>query len=156
MPNSDALAAAPAALIAGPGKERFGTTKDRTAESGGDAVKRSREVDRVIALVSREELVASVAGERDRNEIARELREVIGGHGGRVGVRLAVVSHEVGEDREQVGTDDELVMLGPEPLGDAATVPDLGVVALVETDRERPHDGRLRRHARDEDARVDL
>ena len=64
-------------MIARPGKERFGTTKDRAAEGSGNAVERSGEMDRVIALVSREQLVAAVAGERNCDEIARELREVI-------------------------------------------------------------------------------
>src|SRR5205085_3045763 len=68
---------------------------------------------------------------------------------------LAVVLDERGQDFQGVGTDDELVMLGPDPFGDAARVMEFGEVLLVEADGEGL-DGRrtLLGHERHDRARI--
>ena len=112
-----------------------------------------------IALVAVEELVGALAAlDDDRARVARELRDEVLGDRGRIGGRLVlVVDHARQEPHHRLGVDQDLVMVGPEPLGDQPRVPALVVArVLVGGDRERPH--RLvdqLRHQRDVGGRVD-
>ena len=87
--------------------------------------------------------------------LASHAGEVVGRHRRRVGVWLPVVAYERRQDRQGVGADDELVVLGAEALGDAAGVHELGVIAFVEADGEGADLRGLRSHAGDERARVE-
>ena len=78
-------------MIPGPREERLDTAKHRTPKRGRDAVERGREVDGVVALVSGEQLVAAIAGERHGDIVARKLREVVRRHRRGIRVGLAVM-----------------------------------------------------------------
>jgi hypothetical protein len=109
-----------------------------------------------VPLVPSEELVPAVAGQRDGDVTARHLREVVGRHGRGVGVGLAVVADELGQNRDQVaGLDHLFVVLGAKPRSDLAGVPSLVVGRVCEADRERAHaPAGLAHHLRDHVARV--
>jgi hypothetical protein len=118
---------------------------------GRDAVRRE-------GRIAGEQLVASVAAERDGDVLASESGEQIGRQDGRVAERLV---HHVGDCREQVRHrargEYVLVVVGPEVLGYPAGMRRLVEAALAEADRERlDGSGRQRlRHERHHRARVD-
>src|SRR5215471_10528551 len=71
-----------------------------------------------VSSVTRPQLVATVAGERDRDEFTRRLRTVVSGHGGRVGERLVEMPGELGQQRLDVRRDRARMELAPEVLSD--------------------------------------
>src|SRR4029079_12843724 len=95
-----------------------------SARGGGGARRRRRAVEARrqpvgdVARVAAERLVAAVAVEGDGDVTARDLGEVEGGDRGRVREGLAVMAHDLWEDRDRIGAHDELLVLGAELLGD--------------------------------------
>ena len=98
---------------------------------------------RHVAVIPGEVLIAAVAVERDRHAAPGHLRDVEAGHRRGIGEGLAVVPGHLGNHRDQVGPDDQLLVGGGELLGDQPSVGELVPVLLLESDRERPD--RLRR-----------
>ena len=110
-----------------------------------------------MAVVAAEQLVATLAGQRDRDPTPCPASQVERRHGRGVGERLAVVVDEIGKHLDQVGRlDDLLVVDRAERGGDLTCVRTLVVACLGEADRERLDVPRARgdRLGQDE-ARVD-
>ena len=109
-----------------------------------------------ILVVPGEELVAAVARERDGDVPGGQLRDHVGRDRRGVAERLVQIPGEVIDDLEGVRLEQELVVLGPEPLGHEPRVARLVVVRLREADRERLHRARVQpRHGRHDRARID-
>jgi hypothetical protein len=110
-----------------------------------------------VARISKEQLVAAVAGQRDRHRSSGDLRHQIRRH--RRGVRERLVEH-VGEpvdDAEHLPLVARLlVVLGVQMAGDGRGVIRLVELGIVEADRERlDRDRALLLHQRDDQGRVD-
>ena len=90
-----------------------------------------------IRRVAREEFVAAISRQADRDVLARELGHVVGRNRGRVGKRLVVVHREPLGDGDAVGRDDLLVMIRVERHGGLPGVVQLVVGRIAEADRER-------------------
>ncbi len=109
-----------------------------------------------VARVAREGLVAAVAGQRDRHVTAGHLRQQVRRERRRIGERLAVGVHQLGQQLGGVRAQHVLVVIGLVQARDLARVGHLGEVLLVEADRERLD--RLRAHLahdRDDRGRID-
>src|SRR5439155_13501882 len=89
--DEPAQSCAAAALVPGPREERLDTAEHRAPKRGRNAVERGGEVDGVVTLVSGEQLVAPIAGERHRDKVARELRQVVRRNRRGIRVGLAIV-----------------------------------------------------------------
>ena len=113
---------------------------------------------RAMLAVAAEELVRALAGQRHGHVLGRHPRQRVEAERREVGDRLVQVPEEVGQvdDVALVG-ELELVVIGPERLGDEARVGELVVAALVgEPDRERLHRlAHVPRHQRHDEARVE-
>src|SRR5207248_10486374 len=91
-----------------------------------------------VRVVTAEELVAALAGERDLDVLRRELRDEVRRQRGRVGERLVERLGERRQEKRRVGTEDELPVTSAVPLGDESCVVQLVERSFLEADRERP------------------
>ena len=123
----------------------------------GDAREPPQARVRLVARVATEQLVATVARERDRHVATRELAHERGRDLRRVGERLVVHLRQARDHRARLaGGDVQLGVVGPEVTGDGAGAARLVVAGLVEADRERADGPRaLGLHERDDERRVD-
>ncbi len=133
---------------------------DPACGSGRDGVREAAKAlgERVgpVALVSTEDLVASVTRERHRDEAAGVLADEERREGGRVAERLVVGLDEAWEQRGRVRLEQQLLVDRAVALGDEPCVPSFVVALILEADRERADGlGALLRHGRDDDAGVD-
>jgi hypothetical protein len=104
-----------------------------------------------VALVAAEQLVATIAGERDGDLRAGQAADQQRRQLGLVGERLVVDVGELGDERERiVGREPQLGVVGAQVRGDAAGVDRLVVVGLGRADRERAGP-RVRRSAQHRD-----
>ena len=110
-----------------------------------------------VARIAEEQLVAAVAGQRDRHALARDLRHEIRRHRRRIGERLVEHVREPIDDGEHLPVVARLlVVLGAEMAGDRRGVVRFVELRVLEADRERPHRRRtLLLHQRDDERRVD-
>ena len=83
-----------------------------------------------VAAVAAEQLVAADARQDHLDVAARELADQVGGDEGRVGDRLVHVPQQLRQQADDVGLDDDLVVLGAEQLGHAARIRQLVVELL--------------------------
>ena len=127
------------AVLADPSSRATGNALEQRGDAAsrerGQAMHRVRDVRPDVALVAAERFVARVAGERDRDVLARHLREHARRHRRRIGERLAVAAHHGGEQVHRVGLDVLLVVVGAVALRDHARERQLG--RLADADRER-------------------
>ncbi len=113
-----------------------------------------------VTPIAAEQLVAADTGENHRHVAMRELRNEIRRDERGVRDRLVHVPQQPGQQRDDVGPDDDLVVVGAEQLRDTARVGQLVVerlrVAAAEADRVGLHRAvAVLRHERDDRARVD-
>src|SRR6185503_861210 len=96
------------------------------------------------------------AGENDGDMLPCDLRNVPSRNRRRVRKRFIKMFDQAIENCQAVGSDDELVMIGGEMIGDSSRMLEFVELRFVESDRERLHwpAGRLRPQS-DDDAGVD-
>ena len=111
----------------------------------------------VEAQIAGEQLVAAVAGEHDRDLLARQLRDEIGRHGRRIAERAVVVPDQRVDQIDRRRRDAELGVVGLEALGGQPRVRGLVVGRIpFEADAERLHRRRHHpAHQTDDDRRVE-
>ena len=109
-----------------------------------------------VPVVTGEQLIPSVTRQHDLHVLPRETRDEVGRDRGWIGKRLIEGAQEVIQHVEVLGTDDELVVLCPEPLCDSSRIGELVVRFFPEAHGERlDRDTDLGRHDRDDGARID-
>ena len=109
-----------------------------------------------ILVIPGEELVATVAREDDRHMLGGELRDHVGRDRRRVAEWLVEVPGQVLDDVQDVGLENQLVMLGAEALRHEAGMAGLIVRLLSESDGERLHRSRAQPgHGRHDRTRID-
>ena len=92
------------------------------------------------ACIAREQLVATVTGERHRDVLPGEPRDDVRGDGGGVAERLVVRVHQLVQQRERVGLDHKLRVLRAETLCGHPGVAGLVVCGVVcEPERKGVH-----------------
>jgi len=117
---------------------------------------RVRDPVRSIGRISAEHLVAAIAGQRDRDRLAREARQKIGRQDRGVTQRLVdEVAEGLHEVQRRIGAEDVLVMFGIEDGRHAPRVFRLVERAVVEAERERAEAAHVTAREHRDDARVE-
>ena len=115
----------------------------RERDAGGRDEAAAEQALRTVLRIAAEELVAAVSRQHDLHVRAGELGEEEQHGFRRLGHRLVAVPGEPRQHVDEVpGADDELVVVGPVPLGREPRSAALVVERVVEADRERRHAGR--------------
>ena len=123
------------ARAAGRGRQPLDQRPSKTREAAGALGEQVGDV----GVVAAEELVATLAGERDLHVLGGQLRDQVGRQCGRVGERLVEGVGQRGQEQRRVGPQHELAVARAVALGDQARVGELVERALLEADRERPY-----------------
>ncbi len=115
--------------------------RQRRAQCGGAAAQAARECRDLVLAVAAQQLVGALTGQRHRDRLPREAAQQQETEGGDVGDRFLQVPQRFVEQLGVVGrAGQQLVVVGAEPLRDAAGVAELvGVGVLDEADREGLH-----------------
>ena len=110
---------------------------------------------RQVTIVAAEQLVAAVTREHDRHVAARDFRYIPGRNRRGIRERLVEVRDEPIENRESVGPDHELVVIGAEVSRDRPGMLQFVERRFVEANRERlDRTRRCARHQADDGGRV--
>ncbi len=126
------------------------------ARAVGDTLEQLGQRQRPVSVVPAEELVAGVAGQRDRHRAPGLACDVPRRQGRAVGERLVEVPGQLGQRLPRLRLDDERLMLGAQVLRGQLGVARLVVLRVGEADRERLHrPARGPLHQPHDDRRVD-
>ena len=109
-----------------------------------------------VTSVTGKQLVTAIAREHDRHVVARQLRNHVGWDGGGISERLVKMPCQLIDDAANLGSNKELMVIGPKLLRRQPRVLELVVAVLVKANREGldglPH---LMGHQRYYGARID-
>ena len=109
-----------------------------------------------VLVVAAEELVAAISRQDDRDVFRSEFRHHEGRDRRRIAERLVEEPREVLRHIDDVGSEDQLVMLGAKRLGHAPRIPQLVEFPVGKPNRKRLDGFRSHRgHGRDNGARID-
>ena len=134
-----------------------GSRASRSPERSRQAIELRRHARRLVAVVAAEQLIAALAGERDGYPLTGHASNVERRHRRRVGERLPVMTHQLGQHLDEIiRLHERVVMDASELPRDRAGVGSLVVAAVVKADRKRLHLlGAGRDHLREDEAGID-